>query len=713
MKKTHFLSLAFQAFLIASISLSYASCSSEDPTEEAQTISPNNREDSSNSSTTSGDDEASEDTAQTVQDVSTDTSNSLSGVTSSQGSTTDDVYTQTLQIVFSGTNATISGQVSGVSTSVDGAVVTISSTAPNVNYIITGTTTNGGLDISSTQPLMLTLNGAGIIRSAYAPIRIQSAVSSYIKSLAGSTNKLIDGSSNASKATLYSAGALNFLGTGTLTISSTGSKSDAIQTAGNILIEETTLVIPSSTRDAIRLAGSDFTMKSGHLQITSTETDVKGINGNNSTAGAETAVNLLGGTVKISVSGDQSKAIRSRGTTTIAGAIIDISTTGNTALETSGSGYDPSYCTAFKSNDFIFSSGSVNVSASGMGAKGISPDGSYTMTGGTYTFTSTGGGATYTNESGVTDAYSSSGLNPDGACYLYGGTITMTASGAGGKGISVDGDLVVGQSTTSTGPSISVKTTGQKFYVSGSGQNADYSNPKGIKSDGNVTINSGVINITCTQDGGEGLESKATMNINGGTLNIQTVDDCLNASSSINISGGRVYAYATGNDAVDSNGTLRITGGLLVAISAANAPETGIDCDQNTFAITGGTVIGIGGERHSAPSSSATTQRTIHYASLGMTGGQYLAIQSSSGGNLLSLKLPSLNYSNGALLFSSSELEAGTYTIYRGGAYSGGNSYGGYYYTGGTYTTGTQVGSFTSSSIITTIGGSSGGWPRR
>lgn len=96
-----------------------------------------------------------------------------------------------------------------------------------------------------------------------------------------------------------------------------------------------------------------------------------------------------------------------------------------------------------------------------------------------------------------------------------------------------------------------------------------------------------------------------------------------------------------------------------------------------------------------------------------MTGGQYLAIQSSSGGNLLSLKLPSLNYSNGALLFSSSELEAGTYTIYRGGAYSGGNSYGGYYYTGGTYTTGTQVGSFTSSSIITTIGGSSGGWPRR
>lgn len=694
MRKNKFLFLVLQAFIVASLSFVPTGCSPEDPI-----VVPVDDE-----NTINGDDTGNTDNADTVDDVNTDTSESLSGVTASSASAADDVYTNAIQIVFAGSTATVSGTVSGVTATVDGAVVTISSTASNVNYQISGTTGEGGLDINSTQPLMLTLNGAGIVRSTYAPIRITSAVTTYVKSLSGSTNKFIDGTNNASRATIYSAGDLDFVGSGTLVVISVGSKADAIQAVGNVSLDETTLVIPKSARDAIRLTGTHFTMQSGHLQITSTETDVKGINGNNSTEGSQTAVNLLGGKVKINVSGDQTKAIRSRGTTTVAGATIDITTTGSAVLEPVGSGYDPSHCTAFKSNDFVFSGGSINISVSGAGAKGISPDGDFTMTGGTYTFTSTGEGATYTDENGVKDAYSSSGLNPDGACYLYGGTITMTASGTAGKGISADGNLVIGQSTNNTGPTITVRTTGSKLYVSGSGEDADYSNPKAIKSDMDVTVNSGVLNITCTQDGGEGLESKATMTINGGTMKIQTVDDCLNASTAININGGNIYAYATGNDAIDSNGTLKIAGGLVVAISSAAAPETGIDCDRNNFVITGGTLVAIGGDRHSSPTSGSTTQRTVHYAGLSMSGNSYLAINNSSGTNVMTVKLPSLSYSSGALLFSSSVLTADSYTIYKGGSYNGGTSYGGAYYTEGTYGGGTQVATFTSSSIITTVG---------
>ena len=62
----------------------------------------------------------------------------------------------------------------------------------------------------------------------------------------------------------------------------------------------------------------------------------------------------------------------------------------------------------------------------------------------------------------------------------------------------------------------------------------------------------------------------------------------MNASKSIVINGGNIYCYSSGNDGVDSNGTLTITGGTIVSIGTTS-PEEGFDCDQNTFKITGGT----------------------------------------------------------------------------------------------------------------------------
>ena len=56
----------------------------------------------------------------------------------------------------------------------------------------------------------------------------------------------------------------------------------------------------------------------------------------------------------------------------------------------------------------------------------------------------------------------------------------------------------------------------------------------------------------------------------------------MNASKSIVINGGNIYCYSSGNDGVDSNGTLTITGGTIVSIGTTS-PEEGFDCDQNTF----------------------------------------------------------------------------------------------------------------------------------
>ena len=71
------------------------------------------------------------------------------------------------------------------------------------------------------------------------------------------------------------------------------------------------------------------------------------------------------------------------------------------------------------------------------------------------------------------------------------------------------------------------------------------------------------------------------LTINEGDISLQTADDGLNASDAIYINGGTVYAYATGNDAIDSNGTITITGGKVIAIGARQ-PEAGFDCDART-----------------------------------------------------------------------------------------------------------------------------------
>lgn len=119
-------------------------------------------------------------------------------------------------------------------------------------------------------------------------------------------------------------------------------------------------------------------------------------------------------------------------------------------------------------------------------------------------------------------------------------------------------------------------------------------------------------------EGSEGIESKNVMTINGGDIAVYAYDDCLNASNNITINGGSVYCYSTGNDGVDSNGTLTITGGTVVA-SGTTSPEDGFDCDQNTFKITGGTVLGIGGGT-STPTANSCIQRSVIYGGSGSAG---------------------------------------------------------------------------------------------
>lgn len=345
--------------------------------------------------------------------------------------------------------------------------------------------------------------------------------------------------------------------------------------------------------------------------------------------------------------------------------------------------------------------GLVYANVSSTAGKGIKTDLDAEIAGGKLLL-NTSGNATY--DSDEKDTSSSAGIKTDGDVIISGGTHTLKSTGNGGKGINADGEIRI------SGGETTVTTTGGKFTYSSSLT----SSPKGVKADGNITISGGKLNISVTgvSDGSEGLESKATLTVTGGEVYSYAYDDAINAASAINISGGKVYAYASNNDGIDSNGSLVISGELVIGVGTS-APESGIDCDNsNSFRINGGTVIGMGGTLQSSPSTSST-QRSVVYNGVSATKGAKICVLNSSGTPILTFEFPR-TMNGAAFFFSTPDIASGaSYTVSSGGSLGNYTDSWNGWYGSGTWSGGSQVGTFTSNSVVTTVGssGSGGGNP--
>ncbi|NTV45139.1 MAG: carbohydrate-binding domain-containing protein [Chlorobiales bacterium] len=211
-----------------------------------------------------------------------------------------------------------------------------------------------------------------------------------------------------------------------------------------------------------------------------------------------------------------------------------------------------------------------------------------------------------------------------------------------------------------------------------------------------LTINNGTIKVTSSA--GEGIESKSVLTINNGYIMTTTADDGLNAGTAIYINGGSVYSYSSSNDAMDSNGTFTITGGKVVAVGAW-VPECGIDCDKNSFKITGGILVSIGGAT-SEPSASASTQCSVILGNGSLN--QIIHIQAVDKTEALTFLAPK---PYNTMLFAGSKLKSNTtYNVYAGGSVSGGTAFNGLY-TSGSYMTGAKLQSFTTTNMVTKVGG--------
>ena len=632
-----------------------------------------------------------------------------------------------IKILYSDTGIEIVNPLAfeGVSISVDDGNVIITSTiSEEVEYILTGTISNGMFKIYSDKKFILTLNGENITNADGPAINIQSGKKVTVNLTEGTINTLTDGKKYADsgsedmKGCFFSEGQLIFNGEGALYVQ--GNKKHGICSDDYLLVNSGNITITGAASDGIhandyiRIDGGSVTVTSdsdgldgdegyieingGKVQITSTSDDVKGIK-------CDGTFTMNGGEIHMSVSGNQSKGIKTKNDLRINDGTIHIQTTGSVAVVDN----DPSYCTGIKCDQTVYiAGGNIIITSTGTAGKGISTDGDLVISGGDVQITTSGNGGTYTNTNSILDSYSATCMKSNGNIHITNGTVTMKSTGSAGKGISADGEIVFG-AVNAEGPVVDATTTGAKFLVSGHGENADYANPKAIKCIGDLTSHSGTFTIRCTQDGGEGMESKDVLTINGGIYDIETYDDAINAANQVVINGGYIYCYSSGNDGIDSNGTLTVTGGIVIA-SGTNSPEEGFDCDRNTFSITGGVLIGTGGSS-STPTSSACSQRSVLYSASSATSGNLINIQDANGTNVFTYKLPR-SYQTMTLLFSSADLKANTnYTIYTGGSISGGEDFHGYY-TGAVYTPGTKTTTFTTSSMVTTIGSSGGGGGR-
>ncbi|MBP3749729.1 MAG: hypothetical protein J6I35_09360 [Ruminobacter sp.] len=171
--------------------------------------------------------------------------------------------------------------------------------------------------------------------------------------------------------------------------------------------------------------------------------------------------------------------------------------------------------------------------------------------------------------------------------------------------------------------------------------------------------------------------------ISGGNINVNSADDALNTSikydSYINISGGNIYLRTTEGDAVDSNGSINVSGGVIVGISILGT-EHGFDCDGK-LTFTGGLAIGISGsEKEFASTGADTTTQNTFVIGNGYIGEQntVMTVMNSSGEPVFAARLPETPYSL-AVITAPALAGSDTYSVYTGVNVSGGTEFNGLY----------------------------------
>ncbi len=421
-------------------------------------------------------------------------------------------FDRTIQIVFADGGAQVTGDINNTVT-VDGNHVTVNNTTDEkVIYELKGTAQDGSVKLYSSKKQALVLDGLDLTSTRGAAINNQGKKKCFV--VVKGTNVLKDAASYTStpadedeKAAFFSEGQLIFSGDGTLTVTAQGKS--GITSDDYVHFMETQVV--------------NVTSGAGH-----------GIRGKD-------AVIISDGTVSVSVSANMKKGITSDSLVCINGGSTTINVSGSAAYNSDDAEYKGS---AGIKADYLFeiNAGSLSITNTGSGGKGISGD----MTG------SFNGGYVKVVTKGSNYGQSSSNR------YGSGSSNSVSA-----KGIKFDGNLFF------NGGTVLVNCTAHE----------------GIESKGNITVTDGVVYSYSAAD--DAMNSAGTFTVQGGYVCGYAVrNDGLDANGNFYIKGGTVYAIGTTQPevAIDANTEggykLYVSGGTLIAIGGL---ESGASLNQNCY----------------------------------------------------------------------------------------------------------------------------------
>ncbi len=552
----------------------------------------------------------------------------ISSMSVDESSVTDN----TVSVVYSGNAAavTVAGNVAQYLTIVhDGAHVSITQSedvAEEITYTLSGTSNDGEFYMAGSYKATVELNGLTLTNAtpvySGAAVHIQNGKRIDVKVITGTTSTLTDAASGEQKGCLYVKGHAEFKQQGTLNI--VGNVKHGIKAGEYITVKNATLNITSAVGDGIS-CNQYFLMESG--------------------------------TVNISGTGDD-------------GLQCDLEGETSTGMTTNHEDED--------SGNIYLSGGTITMTCPAIAAKGIKAAGDVYVSDEAVVDVTTTNKGEWDEDDQETKA--ACGLSADGNITISDGTLTLTATGSGGKGMKCDGVLTIsgGDITVVTSGGLyynngSVENTN----YTGSTDNIDsdyYSSPKGIKAglkessgnsytySGGIVISGGSISVTTSGHNAEGIESKNTLAISGGYITVEAYDDGINSAQDMTITGGYVYSRASNNDGIDANGNLYLQGGLVYAVGASS-PEVAIDVnseDNKQFYFTGGTLIAVGGLEQ-----GSSLSQTCYQAS-SWSGNTWYSM--SFGSDVIAFKTPSSG--GNSLVVSASS----TPTLKSGVTVSGGTS---------------------------------------
>ena len=388
------------------------------------------------------------------------------------------VVPSTVSVAYDGASAkvVVAGNIARYLTvSVTGAHVSImqsESLLSEVNYTLRGTSADGSFFMDGSFKANFTFDNLSLTNPSGAAIDIEDGKKIDI-TLVG-TNTLADASGGTHNACFFVNGHPEFLGTGTLNL--VGNTKHALSADEYMTVSSGTINVTGAVGDGFHVS-QYFKMTGGTVSIQSQGDGIdigfKGVNKGTKDQYENNGFAFLGGgTLTITSTGAASKGLKADSTVMVTGITATISTFGNAVYDATER--DISSASALKTDGaFTISAGTLTLSSTGDGGKGLNAKETITLNGGRLVVTTTGD----------TYVYSSSldtkphGVKTDDRIVVGGGEAYVAASADDGVafkhdlGFAINGGTLMGiggkKSTVKSGSQGFKTYTGVKVAAGG------------------------------------------------------------------------------------------------------------------------------------------------------------------------------------------------------------------------------------------------------